>query len=240
MLQNTRKSHIPHGSNYGGTVTASLKFDRHDRVDLWLVLQYASILELSNSVCRLISVGEPAGSRSLARMVIELYVDFVNLSNDDGYAGFLDVNTLMEWQKTFALAKDGNPYFAPLCDAPGFEDEVAEEAERLSGLRGEGFKKLQVKERFERADMADDYAGLYHWLCSDTHSSLRGLAMRHIKHEDGDFSIHILKDSTPDQELPVVSLLLKTMANSSEIIHERFGGGKADVEDVVARVQALE
>lgn len=170
-----------------------LKFDRRDRVDLWFVLLYASILELANSVCRLVSIGEPAGSRSLVRMVMEAHVDLVNLSNDDEYANFLDVTSLLEWQKTFEQAQEGDPYFKALCDMPSFQEEVGLEAERLAALRKNGYRKLQTKERFELADMGDDYQGLYHWLCSDTHNSLRGLSMRHIEIVNGDdFRIQIL------------------------------------------------
>ena len=171
---------------------------------------------------------------------MEAYVDLVNLHNDDEYANFLDVNSLMEWQKTFKQAQEGNPYFKPLCDVPGFEEEVAMEAERLADLRKNGYRKLQAKERFERADMGDDYLGLYHWLCSDTHNSLRGLSTRHIEVVNGDdFKVHILKESSPDQELPVTSVLLECLAASSKIVHRRFSGGNVDVEEVSSGVQEL-
>lgn len=217
-----------------------LEFDQKNRVDLWLVLLYASILELANGACRLISIGEPTGSRTLVRMAMEAYVDLTNLNADDDYAGFLDVGSLSEWQKTYGLAKEGNVYFKALCDVPGFDEEVELEAERLAELRKNGFKKLNAKERFERAQMSAEYQGIYHWLCSDTHNSLRGLSLRHIDHVGGeDFKIHILKDVSFDSEVPIMDLILSHLTACSKVLHGRFGGDQRAAEELERRAIEL-
>ena len=217
-----------------------LKFAKENRIDLWLVLLYASILELANSACRLISSTEPAGCRTLTRMALEAYVDLTNLMSDDDYVNHLDFGSLKEWQKTFDLAKSGNIYFKSLCDEPGFDDEVASEAERLASLRDSGYRMLNVRERFERANMGDDYQGVYHWLCSDTHSSLRGLSLRHIEYlDDQSYAIHILKDEPVDAQLPIMSILLGYLIESSKLIHARFGKGQDALQDIDAKVLAI-
>lgn len=219
---------------------AGLKFDQRNRVDLWLVLLYASILELANGACRLVSIGEPTGSRTLVRMAMEAYVDLTNLNADDDYAGFLDVSSLSEWQKTYDLAKEGNVYFKALCDVPGFDEEVTLEAERLAELRKNGYNKLNAKERFERAEMSAEYQGIYHWLCSDTHNSLRGLSLRHIDHVDGeDFKIHVLKDVSFNSELPIMDFLLSYLIVCSKVLHGRFGGDQGAADELERRFLEL-
>lgn len=214
-----------------------LKFAKENRIDLWLVLLYASILELANSACHLISSTEPTGCRTLTRMALEAYVDLSNLMSDDDYVNYLDVGSLEEWQKTFKLAEAGNIYFKSLCDEPGFHEEVASEAERLASLRDNGYRMLRVRERFERANMGDDYQGVYHWLCSDTHNSLRGMSLRHIEYLDNQsYEIHILKDGSVDAQLPIMSVLLGYLIESSKLIHARFGKGQDALQDIDAKV----
>jgi hypothetical protein len=216
-----------------------LKFAKENRIDLWLVLLYASILELANSACRLISSTEQAGCRTLTRMALEAYVDLANLASDDDYVNYLDFGSLKEWQETFRLAKSGNTYFESLCDEPGFDEEVASEAERLASLRDGGYRKLYVKERFERANMADDYHGVYHWLCSDTHNSLRGLSLRHIEYlDDQSYAIHILKNEPVDAQLPIMNMLLGYMIKASKLVHARFGKGQDELQNIEAKVLA--
>lgn len=217
-----------------------LEFAKEKRVDLWLVLLYASILELANSACHLISSTRPTGSRTLTRMVLEAYVDLSIVMSDDDYVKNLDVGSLEEWQKTYTLAEAGNVHFKRLCDEPGFSEEVAGQAERLALLREGGHRKLNVKERFERAKMGDDYQGIYHWLCSDTHNSLRGMSLRHIENlGNQSYEICILKEESIDAQLPIMSLLQGYLIESSKLVHARFGNGLDTLNEIEAKISAI-
>ena len=66
---------------------------------------YASIVELTNGACRLISVGEPTGTATLVRMSLEALVDLTNLSNDKDYVNYLDFGSLNEWRLRTVVQK---------------------------------------------------------------------------------------------------------------------------------------
>jgi hypothetical protein len=211
--------------------TQLIKFDAANRYDLCTVMLYASIIELSKSVCTLIDVGEPTGTRTLTRTALEALVDLTNLIDDLNYVHHLDANSLKEWLKTYEAAEEGSEFFAKIAEVPGLREQIDKEQSDLADLIKNGFRPLNVYHRFERAGMAELYQTIYAWLCSDSHNSFRGLTDRHIEvSENGEISLHILKDSNVENHLHIIDTLCGFLISASQLIHQQFGAGQ-DVSD---------
>ena len=198
---------------------------------------YASIIELGNSICRLLSNGEATGTRTLARMAMEAFVDLTNLMSDRTYVNNLQVRELREWQLTYERAAKGNPYFAGIAREPGFEERRETEARELETLRQQGFNRLSAEDRFRRAGKSEDYDGAYRWMSSDSHNSLRSLVQRHMNVVDEkNAELHILMELDLDRELSVLATVSDLLIGASKLVLRHFGN---DVEFVTDLEQEL-
>lgn len=224
------------------TRSTKIKFAANDRFDLCSVMLYASIVELSNGACRLISVGEPTGVATLVRMALEALVDLTNLSNDKNYVNYLDLRLLEEWSLTYTLAENGNPFLAGIAQMPDFQEAKNANVANMKALREAGYRRLNAKERFKRAKMSDVYDGMYRWLSSDSHSSMRALTQRHLEIKDENTAeLHILREPNPNDNLKEVDALCGFLISASELIHLKFGSGVevvADLKEERTAVQA--
>lgn len=210
-----------------------LTFDKEDRFDQYAVMLYASIVELANSVCRLVAIGEPTGSRTLTRTALEAFVDLKNLMDDQEYVKHLDAKSLTEWLKTYEIAVNGNEFFVSLAEVPGLTERIEAERAELDKLKEQGFRPLNVFERFDRAGMDDIYQSVYRWFCSDSHNSFRGLMGRHLEiSDDGAIALHILKETPSEYHLPVIDVLSGFLIDSSQLVHARYGKGPEVIDDL--------
>lgn len=213
--------------------SAGLKFDSADKGDLYSIMLYASIVELANGACRLIAAGEPTGVGTVTRMALEALVDLRNLASDPEYINYLELRSLKEWQQTYELAESGNSYVAAIVDEPTFQEQKQATAQQIQALHKQGFRQLSAEARFERAGMEENYGGMYRWLCSDTHNSLRGLMLRHVRVSgDGSAEICILREPEPGDNLKEIDALCGFLISASQLAHQCFGNGAKVIDDL--------
>jgi Family of unknown function (DUF5677) len=217
--------------------TQQINFNAADRYDLYAVMLYASIIEFSKGICTLIEAGEPTGTRTLTRTALEALVDLSILVDDREYVHHLDAKSLKEWLKTYEAAEDGNEFFAKIAEVPKLREQIDREQAQLADLIENGFRPLNVYQRFERAGMEELYQTIYAWLCSDSHNSFRGLIDRHIDiSENGEVSLHILKASNIEDHLHIIDTLCGFLISASQLIHLHFGAGRDVIDDLEAEV----
>jgi len=79
--------------------------------------------------------------------------------------------------------------------------------------------KITVSERFDRADMLNEYYSIYHLLSADTHGNIIALVSRHLKIKESDFDIVYYKDIPIEEFLWYINVTCVLLVRSATGIH---------------------
>lgn len=209
-----------------------------DKSHLWhrnLVALYGSLIELGGCLLILLNEGGNIGVPSIFRTFLETYVEVYNLLKDRKYGYHMQAQYNDQWLKLLKEASKGtNPYLEAMADVPNILQKTIEMEKELAELKAKGYKPLQIRDRFERAGMLDEYCSMYNMLCTDTHGNIRALISRHIEIKGADFEIVFYRDEPVEEFLSYIDAACGILVHAAIGIHELLG------TEVLSEVRALE
>jgi hypothetical protein len=222
-------------------LASALRFNKRDSLDLNRVALYGTLLELTGCMIHLIEHKDRTGVPSLFRAFLEAAVELRNLMKDAGYIDHMMASHVDQWLKVLQEAKKGtNPYLASIGASQDLDKQITEHAKQLGEFKARGKKPLKVFERFERANMVDEYRSLYNFLSCDSHSNIRALVSRHIEREDNDFKVVFYKDEPIETFLATLDSTAGLLINASLSVHEKFSSGNlAEVQKMSENLNAM-
>lgn len=212
--------------------TPQLHFDLQNAYDQYVFLLYASLIEIAHSINTLVEQDATVATKTITRGMLEAWVDFINLIDDPEYISYLSLRNLEEWLKTYREAQNGNEVFAQILESPDFQQRLEHESAEAERLRADGVRLLNVRQRFEKADLLDIYGGVYAWLCSESHNSYRALVRRHIVTSEKSMSLNVLKETSIEDHLQVLDTLGEILLKSATVVHEKYGETADAVADL--------
>ena len=169
---------------------------------------------------------------------MEAYVDIVNLCDYTDYWQYLEAADTKEWSKFLNAAIRGdNPILAPLAKDPSFREgrrHYARLAQQLGKLK---IKKLQVKERFQKAGMTGEYESIYALLCAEAHSNVANLQSRYYDSGGERLSVRRRDRDYPEQhhyEGPCTANVSEIILRSTEKMLGHCGHGIAVLSEANA------
>jgi Family of unknown function (DUF5677) len=222
-------------------LAGTLRFDKRNPVDLHRIALYGTMLELTGCMIRLIEYNGRTGVPSLFRAFLEAAVELRNLIRDPGYTDHMNASHLDQWLKVLKEAKKGtNPYLASIGTLPDIDAEIADQEKQLRALEARSKHPLNVFERFERADMVQEYRSLYNFLSCDSHSNIRALISRHLERRANDFNVVFYKDEPIETFLATLDSTAGLLLEASLSVHEAFNSGSlAEIQKIREELNAI-
>jgi hypothetical protein len=207
---------------YSAKLTFNKKYQRH----LYLVSLYGRIIELTHSCIILMKEKIISGVPIILRTLLETFADLRSLSDDENYVNFMQASYLKEWLRVFQEAKDGdNPYLGKISQIENLKQIYAEHEAKLQELERKGYAPLSHYNRFDKAEMKNEYRSIYNFLCSHTHSNIRSLYDRYTHITGDDFTVVFYKDPDPHDITLYSTTLCDLLISASLIIQRFFGSG---------------
>jgi hypothetical protein len=173
------------------------------------------------------------GVPSLFRTFLEAAVELRNLARDPHYIEHMNAGHVEQWLKVLKEAKNGNPYLASIAALPDLDRQIAAQEKQLQEFISKSKQPLKVFERFQRADMVEEYRSLYNFLSCDSHSNIRAIISRHIEVGHDDFEIVYYKDEPIETFIATLDSTAGLLIEASLSLHEGF---KSDKQDEVKKL----
>jgi hypothetical protein len=148
----------------------------------------------------------------ILRNMLEAFIDFINLNEDENYLSSLELDF---HQHRLRIMKDGL-----------FEDdsELDEQIERvkvkITEIKKTKVKELSIKSKFNKAGLENLYKAAYMTLCGETHNNLAVLMDRSYNTER---DVFMLVNERPIGDFaPHVDTIFYIVAEATEIIYNRL------------------
>ena len=133
-------------------LATALHFDKRDRVHLYRVALYCTLLELAGNVLHLVEHKRRTGVPSLFRDCLEAAIELKNIMKDVGYSDHITASHCYEWLRLLKEAKKGtNRYLTSIAASQNLNEEIANYEKQLQELKARGKRPL-TNLRFERAE----------------------------------------------------------------------------------------
>jgi hypothetical protein len=199
---------------------------------LYAVSVYCTIMDLAGDILSLIKKRRRTSSAILLRSLLESYVAFVNIINDEEYLKYMYTSSLESQRKMLQKSFSSNSeMFRKFHEQPEICQKRLEELTALKEyLKAEGYKPLEISERFKRAGFEAYYSGIYPILCSESHHDMLAIEDRHLNIQEQDKLCEVEFSQSLDTEgvLRNIYLLTDIILNSSIQIHNIFESSQLD------------
>lgn len=179
------------------TYAADLRFDKKHPWHRNLIALYLSIIEYSDTLVHLVDNEKTIAIPLVFRGLLEAFVDFKNLAEDKAYGYHMEASYLKEWLKVIEEAsKNKNAFLDSLSKEKDLPAKIQEHENELAKLKGIGFQPLNQYEKFDKADMVNEYRSIYNFVCSHSHNNIRALIDRFfvINKEQTNFTITLFRE----------------------------------------------
>jgi len=199
-------------------VVSFIKFKEDNPQHLYVACLHGSVLEMANGCFNLYKTENYSGVPVLLRAQLEAYVDLRNLSDTVDYLKYMNFAYLHQKQRLLSNAiKRGkhNVYLEALAnseDLQGIDKIISAE---IAELRITGIKKLEVRERFERAGLTDLYESVYPMLCQHSHNNLNVLEKRHLVETDGTAMVSYFQPAEKEHNLFLIDTIAGVLVDST-------------------------
>jgi len=158
---------------------------------------------------------------------LEAFVDLRNLCKDPKYGYSLTINSSKESIKFLKAAKDDkNVYAEMIAKDPNIDKHIADYEKQVERLKNKGNKGLNIKEKFKKADMLDEYLTIYNMLCAATHNDIRALRTRHIVIDKSSFSLEIFKNQDTEAMYEFLGISSELLLRATYEVHSLLNSGK--------------
>lgn len=209
-----------------------LKFDKKHAYHFHLISLYGSIIELCFTVKYLNECDTKIAIPIVFRTILEADLDLNNLCKDPRYGYRLELGFIRSWLDYLGVARRGeNSLLMELGKVKALPDEIKSQKAREKELEQLGYKRIDIKEKFQLAEMDNEFGAIYPKLCSHSHNGLEALRERHGKVSGNDYEMEYFKSmGTNDFEeyvLLAAEVLIRAMA-SINTIFKVFSSEKID------------
>lgn len=220
-------------------LAATVRFNKHNSVDVYRMALYGSLLEFADAMCILYRAKRYTALDSIFRSFLEGAVDLRNLLRDASYVENMNVAHAKQWLKVLREAKGGhNPSLSGIAGAPDLDAKISEHEAEIQRLGTQGYRALNVCERFDRAGMLEEYGSLYNFLSCDAHSNIRALVSRHMHQSEDGYDIQYYKAEPAESFIPMADSSAGLLLQASRDLHEVYKSQK--ISEVDSMLQALE
>lgn len=135
----------------------------------------------------------------------------------------MDASDAKEWLRVLKAASDTrNSYLSEIAKLPNLSEIIANTEGELRNLSNRGFNPLSIRDRFERANMIDEYESFYNCLCTETHSNKRALIDRHVELDGVDYKLIVYKNAPEDEYFHYLDCAAGYLASATVSIHEKM------------------
>lgn len=208
-------------------LASELEFDSTHALHQHVISLYGSIIELSSSIKVLYQSGHLTAIPVLLRTILEAFVDLCNLCQDPKYGYSLIMNSHNESLRFLKAAQnDQNIYTNMIAQDPNIDEHIANFEAKIDALKTNGNKRLNVRERFEKADMGDEYQTIYSMLCTASHNDIRALRTRHLVIDGKSFSLEVFKKEDTQAMYEFLGIASELLWRSTNEIHGLLASGK--------------
>lgn len=221
--------------------TESFRYDHGNVQHCAAVALLGTVLELARDLIPLFRKRSSASPKVILRSLMEARIDLRNIVDDASYLKNMQAAQLEQNARAFRESSKpeavGNPYFRTLRSSGAAR--AIEIAEELKGLNEEGFRKLTIRDRFERAGEGHRYTVIYHLLSVDAHHNLTALERRHAVGDQGSPTITFFKPEDLSTLTLEVAEVAFAVANALADVSRLLDGEVRDVEQVRDRFEAV-
>ena len=174
---------------------------------------FAAMVEQCQALGSLIEKRQYAATQSLARNILEIYVDIKNVSKEGNYVNYLWAEYYNR-EKELAKTKSKQKHFRNLRN------------DSYSLYHpNQDFYCLTISEKFTQVNMKDEYSSVYCMLSAHTHSGVFSLLNRVIeKNKSNKLSTQSLFKQSPSEiELLCIPLVAHYLLDACEVIAKGHG-----------------
>jgi len=226
-------------------VISVIKFDKDNNQHLYAVMLHGSVLEMANGCFCLYKTECYSGVPVLLRAQLEAYVDLRNLCDGVDYLNFMHAAYLAQKQKllkaAFLRGKD-NQYLKDLANSPDLKSGYEKVSIEIAELKKEGYKKLEVAERFEKANVSNLYDSVYPMLCQHSHNNIDILERRHLEIDKNLVSISYFQEADKDRNLFLIDTIAGVLSDSTAQVFTLFGidmGKMSELQTKLADLRSI-
>lgn len=212
------KNEIKEAQNY----MKYLKFDKSHPWHRNLIALYFSLIKYSDSLICLVENEKSIAIPLIFRGLLEAYVDFKNLAENQAYIYYMEANNAKEELKLLDEAsKNQNEYLALTASEPNLTTVIQQYKALLTELSAKGYKPLSIFEKFEKAGMIEEFRSIYNDLCSHSHNNINSFTGRFfvIDEARNDFEITLFKEQADDENERHLITGCHYLRNTSHNIH---------------------
>lgn len=212
---------------------SKLTFDIEEPADRFSISLYLTILQLCDAILLVASAGPSIAIPTLARQILDAYVDLHNVLTHEGYWKRLELADDVSWQKGMQHASVGkNPYWDALSSSGTLLTEGRKlHADRIKQWIKEGVTQAAPKERFELAGMQREYHALWLMLSSYTHNNSSLLISRHFRIQENEQpQIEVTPNHVPFEQASI-GHCAELLILASEKVHARHGDRALDLAE---------
>jgi len=209
------------------SLASELKFDPNHALHQHVISLYGSVIELSSSIKVLYKSGHYSTIPVVLRTILEAFVDLRNLCQDPKYGYSLTINSNKESLKFLKAAKDDqNVYAEMIARDPDIDHHIANFKKKNESLKANGNKGMNIRDKFRKADMLDEYLTIYNMLCAGTHNDIRALRARHIVIGKDSFSLEFFKNEDTEAMYESLGIASELLLRATYEIHGLLDSGK--------------
>jgi hypothetical protein len=228
-----------------------LRFDFYEPRHRYAVLLLWTVLDYARDVIALAQAARYGAIAIVTRSALDAYADIANLGDHPDYWEHLAAVDASKWKQLLERAsRGGNPMLNALSEAELLPLGRRKNAQELKALKAKGVEKLDIDERFERAQLTNEYESMYAILSSEAHNNVSSLQSRYIDWDEksaglvptGETSSH-----SHHYEEPCILTMSEIVIQSTEKVLRLLGHGAAvmsparsQLEHIWERAQAQE
>ncbi|MDO9215575.1 MAG: DUF5677 domain-containing protein [Methylococcales bacterium] len=213
------KNEIKEAQNY----MEYLKFDKSHPWHRNLIALYLSLIEYSDSLICLVENEKSIAIPLIFRGLLEAYVDFKNLAENETYIYYMEANNVkQELTLLKEASNNNNVYLALIASEPSLLTATIQQYEAtLTELSKKGYKPLKIFEKFEKAGMIDEFKSIYNDLCSHSHNNINSFTGKFVDIDEAqnDFEITHFKEQADGEIERHLITGCSYLRNASHKIH---------------------
>lgn len=207
----------------------SLKFDKNHQLHFHVVALYGSAIELVDTLIQIAKNDNKVGIPIIFRSILECTIDLKNLCKDKTYGYRLELDFIRSWKNLLGEARKGdNIYLKQVGEHPAVSQTIKEYKNREVYLAQEGYKRIEIKEKFQLAELEAEYFTIYSSACAHTHNSIQALRERHAEIGENGFRIVYFKEKNLNDIDHYMGMACELLVQSTEVIHKLLGEGSEE------------
>ncbi len=220
--------------------STDITFDKRNQADFSRIALYGTLIEFTGAIINLIENRGRVAVPSAFRSLLEAFVELRNLNKDPSYVEHMYASYTDQWLYVLKEAKKGNPYLASLRKELNLDEIIANDEKALAALRAKGKGPLNIFERFDRANMVEEYRSMYNFLSCNAHSNIRALVTRHFEESSSDFNLVLYKDEPIESFVATLDSTAALLIEASVAIHKAFSSKHvANVEALLSELEVV-